>query len=45
LFVLANPMAASFAGTLIAGVLFAVNGLFQIFTGIGANDRSSKFLG
>ena len=45
LFVLANPIAASIAVTLLAGITFALMGGAQIYAGISANDRPSKFMG
>jgi uncharacterized membrane protein HdeD (DUF308 family) len=45
LFVLANPVAASFAVTVVAGSLFLLMGIVQVVAGFGADDRSSKLLG
>lgn len=45
IFVLANPVAASFAVTVVAGTLFIVSGGVQIWAGFGADETSSKFLG
>ncbi len=44
-FVLANPVAASFAVTLVAGTLFIVAGAVQIWAGVGADETSSKLMG
>ena len=45
IFVLANPVAASFAVTVVAGTLFVLMGIIQVIAGFGADDRSSKLLG
>ena len=45
IFVLANPVAASFAVTVVAGTLFIVSGGVQIWAGFTADDGSSKLLG
>lgn len=45
LFVLANPIAASFAVTLVAGFIFAAIGAAQMFAGIASDDGMSKFIG
>ncbi|MEM1353049.1 MAG: DUF308 domain-containing protein [Pseudomonadota bacterium] len=44
-FVLANPVEASFAVTVVAGVLFLVAGAVQIWAGFSADEGSSKLLG
>ena len=45
IFVLANPVAASFAVTVVAGTLFIVAGGVQIWAGFGADETSSKMMG
>lgn len=45
IFVLANPVAASFAVTLVAGTLFIVSGAVQLWAGFGADDGGSRLLG
>lgn len=45
IFVLANPVAASFAVTVVAGVTFLVTGGVQIFAGLGADAKSGKLMG
>lgn len=45
LFVLANPVAASFAVTLVAGITFAAIGAAQIYAGFVADDGLSKLMG
>ncbi len=45
LFVLANPVAASFAVTVVAGVTFALIGGAQIVAGLGSEDRTTKIMG
>lgn len=44
-FVLANPISASVAVTIVAGVTFALIGGAQIYAGVVADDKNSKFLG
>ncbi|MDW3223324.1 MAG: DUF308 domain-containing protein [Paracoccaceae bacterium] len=44
-FVLANPVAASIAVTVLAGGLFALTGVIQIIAGISENHTSSKVMG
>lgn len=44
-FVLANPVAASFAVTVVAGVTFAIIGAAQLYAGFGAGDGMSKLMG
>jgi uncharacterized membrane protein HdeD (DUF308 family) len=44
-FVLANPLAASVAVTIVAGVMFALSGGFQIFAGLGEDGIMAKILG
>ena len=45
LFVLANPVAASFAVTVVAGITFAAIGAAQIYAGFVADDGLSKLMG
>lgn len=45
IFVLANPIAASVAVTIVAGSLFLVSGAVQIWAGIGAEGISAKLMG
>lgn len=45
IFVLANPVAASFAVTVVAGTLFVVAGAVQVWAGISADETSSKLMG
>ena len=45
IFVLANPIAASVAVTLVAGWLFLIGGGIQVWAGFGAEETSSKFMG
>jgi uncharacterized membrane protein HdeD (DUF308 family) len=45
IFVLANPVAASFAVTVVAGTLFIVTGAAQIWIGSSAEERWSKIIG
>ncbi len=44
-FVLANPIAATFAVTTVAGILFIVVGGFQFIAGFGADGIGGKLLG
>lgn len=44
-FVLANPVAASVAVTVVAGTLFILAGGIQIWAGAGAEETSSKVMG
>ncbi len=44
-FVLANPVAASFAVTVVAGTLFIVSGAIQIWAGFNVDEGSSKLMG
>ena len=44
-FVLANPIAASVAVTIVAGWLFLIGGGIQVWAGIGAEETSSKVMG
>lgn len=44
-FVLANPIAASVAVTIVAGATFLLMGAAQIYAGYSAEDRSSRFMG
>ena len=45
LFVLANPVAASLAVTTLAGILFAVTGVFQVIAGFSEPGGFGKFAG
>lgn len=45
IFVLANPIAASFAVTVVAGTLFLVSGAVQIWAGVSGDEGSSKLMG
>jgi uncharacterized membrane protein HdeD (DUF308 family) len=45
IFVLANPVAASIAVTLVAGWLFIFSGGFQIFAGFGEDGTMAKVMG
>lgn len=45
IFVLANPVAASVAVTLVAGITFALIGGIQIFAGMGSDETGSKVMG
>lgn len=45
IFVLANPIEASVAVTILAGSLFLVAGAVQIWAGVGAEETSSKLMG
>ena len=45
LFVLANPVAASISVTILAGILFASSGVFQIVAGFGEDGMFAKLLG
>ena len=45
IFVLANPVAASVAVTVVAGVTFALIGGIQIFAGFGSDETGSKVMG
>ena len=45
IFVLANPIAASVAVTIVAGSLFLLSGAVQIWAGVGAEETSSKVMG
>jgi membrane protein HdeD len=45
IFVLANPVAASVAVTLVVGITFGVLGAAQIYAGTLADDTSSKIMG
>jgi uncharacterized membrane protein HdeD (DUF308 family) len=45
LFVLGNPVAASLAVTLLAGIVFMMMGVAQIIAGFGADERLQKLLG
>lgn len=45
IFVLANPIAASVAVTIVAGSLFLISGAVQIWAGFGAEETSSKVMG
>ena len=45
IFVLLNPVAASFAVTVVAGVLFMLMGAVQIWAGFSGDEGSSKILG
>ncbi|MEM1075685.1 MAG: DUF308 domain-containing protein [Pseudomonadota bacterium] len=45
LFVLGNPVAASFAVTLVAGFTFAIIGAAQIYAGFTGDDGMSKIMG
>lgn len=44
-FVLANPIAASITVTMLAGVMFAISGGFQLFAGFGEDGAMAKLLG
>ena len=44
-FVLSNPIAASVAVTTLAGIMFALAGIFQIFGGFGEDGIFGKLLG
>ena len=44
-FVLANPVAASFAVTLVAGTMFLIAGAVQVWAGFGAQETLSKLMG
>ncbi|MEP0961432.1 MAG: DUF308 domain-containing protein [Roseobacter sp.] len=44
-FVLVNPVAASFAVTVVAGLTFLLIGGIQVLAGVGAENGSSKFMG
>lgn len=44
-FVLKNPIAASISVTMLAGVMFAVSGGFQVFAGFGEEATGAKLLG
>lgn len=45
LFVLANPIAASVSVTIMAGILFAASGVFQIVAGFGEEGTWAKLVG
>lgn len=45
LFVLANPIAASVAVTIVAGVTFALMGAAQVYAGWTSEDRWSRYMG
>lgn len=45
IFVLANPIAASFAVTVVAGTFFIIGGAVQIWAGFGVDHGGSKLLG
>lgn len=45
LFVLANPVAASVSVTIMAGLLFAASGLFQILVGVDEDGLWAKLVG
>lgn len=45
LFVLANPVAASISVTILAGILFAASGVFQIIAGFGEEGMFARLLG
>ena len=45
LFVLANPVAASISVTILAGILFAASGVFQIIAGFGEDGMWAKLIG
>lgn len=45
IFVLANPVAASVAVTVVAGITFALIGGIQIFAGMGSDETGSKIMG
>ncbi len=45
LFVLANPIAASVSVTVMAGILFAASGVFQIIAGFGEEGMWAKLVG
>lgn len=45
IFVLLNPVAASFAVTVVAGVLFMLMGAVQLWAGVSGEEGSSKILG
>lgn len=45
IFVLANPIAASVAVTVLAGIIFVLMGAAQIFAGRGAPEGLSKIMG
>lgn len=44
-FVLANPIAASVAVTVLAGIMFGLIGAAQIYAGISSDQTSGKYLG
>lgn len=44
-FVLANPVAASISVTILAGILFASSGVFQIIAGFAEEGMMAKMLG
>ena len=45
IFVLNNPIAASIAVTTLAGILFVVSGVFQVFAGFGNEGGWGKVMG